>query len=727
MGKRECTAQAQEVIQQAERIAGPPGMRPEHLLLALLQRQDLPAGRLLSAHGLLAGSIRTQLVFLPKRKRHGAGRARLIQLAGRACSEAQMRITPEHLLIAVLRTKQTRTLLRQCGAEPEKILAAAVRQSRMPEQTKQETERKELRLLEQFAQDMAERAAVTDPVIGRKRELDEIINILCRKNKNNPALVGEPGVGKTAVAEELARRIAAGSVPPQIAGKHLYTLDMASLVAGTKYRGEFEERVRDLLAEIRRAGNIILFIDEMHTLIGAGSAEGAIDAANIIKPALGRGELQMIGATTRSEYRKYIEKDAALDRRFRQVSIEEPSPKEAEEILVGLRPGLELYHRVRIPDDALRAAVEYSVRYLPDRYLPDKALDLLDESAAATAMRQLFAPKALQVSRQSVAQTVALRTGIPAGRITQKEREELLHLEERLGQSVIGQDAAVAKVSAAVRRGRSGLADRRRPIAAVLLAGPTGVGKTALCKALAAEVYGREDALIRLDMSEYTEKHTVSRLLGAPPGYVGHGEGGELTEKVRTRPYSLVLLDELEKAHRDVTGILLQLLEDGRLTDAMGRTVDFRNTLVVMTTNAGSEAEGHCAMGFAGQTEESAVRKRLREHFSPELLGRMDAIAVFDRLGLPELEKIAQKVLDETVSRAAEAGVLLQTDPGAAAWIGAQCRTEGGARQIRHLVQSTVEDPLSELLLRSRETPLRASVICQDGTLRVCPGNALPV
>lgn len=599
-------------------------------------------------------------------------------------------------------------------------------QNTVPEQNTQETRKEDLKLLEQFAQDMAERAPLGDPVIGRARELEEIINILCRKNKNNPALIGAPGVGKTAIVEELSRRVAAGRVPPQLANKRLMTLNMASLVAGTKYRGEFEERVRDLLIEIRKAGNIILFVDEMHTIIGAGSAEGAIDAANIIKPALGRGELQMIGATTREEYRKYIEKDAALDRRFRQVSIEEPTPEETEEILAGLRPGLELYHRVQIPDEALRAAVEYSVRYFPERCLPDKALDLLDESAAAASMQQLTA-RPQPLSRQTVAETVALRTGIPAGSITQREKEELLQLRNRLRQRIVGQERAVELVAAAVRRGRSGLADKNRPIAAILLAGPTGVGKTALCKVLAKEVYGSETALVRLDMSEYTEKHTVSRLLGAPPGYVGHGEGGELTEKVRTKPYSLLLLDELEKAHRDVTGILLQLLEDGRLTDAMGRTVDFRNTLVVMTTNAGSTEENRCAMGFAGTTDEQLVMKRLREHFAPELLSRIDAVAVFSRLTQPQLEEIAAQELAQTKKRAEKAGILLQMDTEAAACIGAQCLSAGGARQIRHLVQSQVEDPLAELLLGSAELPVRASIVCRNGKLAVCPATALPV
>lgn len=584
-----------------------------------------------------------------------------------------------------------------------------------------------MKLLEQFAQDMTEQTAASDPVIGRTKELEEIINILCRKNKNNPALVGEPGVGKTAIVEELARRLSAGKVPPQITDKHLYALDMASLVAGTKYRGEFEERVRDLLAEIKRVGNIILFVDEMHTIIGAGSAEGAIDASNIIKPALSRGDLQMIGATTCAEYRRYIEKDAALDRRFRQVRIDEPTREQTEEILQGLRPGLELYHRVQIPDAAISAAVAYSVRYLPERCLPDKALDLLDESAAATAMRQLFAPKALQVTAEAVAETVSLRTGIPAGKITQRECRELLQLEQRLKKRIVGQDAAIAKVAAAVRRGRSGLADQNRPAAAILLAGPTGVGKTALCRALAAEVYGSERAMIRLDMSEYMEKHTVSRLLGAPPGYVGHGEGGQLTEKVRAKPYSLVLFDELEKAHADVTGILLQLLEDGRLTDATGRTVDFRNTLIVMTTNAGSDAQQTHPIGFAEQGSDTVLMKQLRTRFSPELLGRMDAIACFQRLDTAQLEAIAAQLLSQTKRRAAHAGVELHIDPAAACCISARCSGKSGARELRHIVQTAVEDPLAELLLQSDGTELTVQVICKGGTVTVCPGNALPV
>lgn len=727
MRKHSITKQTQEVLDAAEDLAGRrnSALRAEDVLLALLNRQDLPAGRVLTQNGVFAAKVCAQTECTAK---PGAEeRQRLLRAAAKACADAQTQITPDALLLAVLRTERICRLLRRSGADPDRVFTAAYRQSRMPEQKIQEMRTTEMKLLEQFAQDMTEQAAVADPVIGRARELDEIINILCRKNKNNPALVGEPGVGKTAIVEELARRISAGRVPPQISEKRLYALDMASLVAGTKYRGEFEERVRDLLTEIRKAGNIILFVDEMHTIIGAGSAEGAIDASNIIKPALGRGDLQMIGATTRSEYRKYIEKDAALDRRFRQVAIAEPTSEEAEEILRGLRPGLELYHRVQIPDDAIHAAVTYSVRYLPERCLPDKALDLLDESAAATAMRQLYAPKALQVTPQAVAETVSLRTGVPAGRITQQERRELLQLEARLKAHIIGQDAAVAKAAAAVRRGRSGLADRNRPVAAIMLAGPTGVGKTALCKALAKEVYGSEQTLIRLDMSEYMEKHTVSRLLGAPPGYVGHGEGGELTEKVRIKPYSLVLFDELEKAHKDVTGILLQLLEDGRLTDAMGRTVNFRNTLIVMTTNVGSSSQQSCAIGFGAHGDDTVLMKQLQAHFSPELLGRIDAVACFRKLGAAQLETIAAGMLSETAQRAAHAGVELCVDPAAAGCISAQCSGKSGAREIRHIVQTAVEDPLADLLLQSDTTPLRARVVCQSGTLKVCPGNALPV
>ena len=570
-----------------------------------------------------------------------------------------------------------------------------------------------LKLMEQFAREMTALPA-GDPVVGREKELSELIRILCRKNKNNPALVGEPGVGKTAIVEELARRMAAGHIPVQLRGKRLFALSMASLVAGTKYRGEFEERVRDLLAEIARAGNVILFVDEMHTLIGAGSAEGAIDAANILKPALGRGELQLIGATTCREYRKYIEPDAALERRFRVVRVEEPSREQAVQILAALRPGLEKHHHVRIHDEALSAAVELSRRYLPDRFLPDKALDLLDESAALLSFGSRHGAR---VDAQGVALAVAERTGIPVGKLGAGERTELLSLEQRLRERIFGQDAAVRAVAAAVRRGRAGLADAHRPAASILLTGPTGVGKTALCKALAELVYGSERAMVRLDMSEFMERHTVSRLLGAPPGYVGHGEGGELTEKVRKTPWCLLLLDELEKAHRDVLSILLQLMEDGALTDAAGRRVDFCSVLLVMTTNAGNAAGAKQTAGFGAQTAEQAVRSRLESYFTPEFLGRLDAVAVFSPLGEPELCRVAQRMLNSALDRAQRAGLRVRISPFAAQALGRRCvKMPEGARRVRHLVQELVEDPLAELLLRGAEA---AEIACCGDSLTV--------
>lgn len=574
-----------------------------------------------------------------------------------------------------------------------------------------------MKLIEQFTVDLGAVASGFDPVIGREKEMSELLTILCRKHKNNPALVGEPGVGKTALVCALARRMADGSVPVQLRGKRLHRLELPSLIAGTKYRGEFEERVRDLLCELRRAGDVLLFIDEMHTLIGAGSAEGAIDAANILKPLLSSGELQVLGATTCAEYSRQIERDPALARRFCVVRVEEPSREDTVAILHGLRHALEQHHHIRIADEAIAAAVDYSRRYVPDRFLPDKALDLLDESAARTVLqRGCRGP----VSAQLVAEAVSARTGIPVGVLTAPERESLRTLEARLKAQVLQQDAAVHAAAAAVLRGRLGLAEQNRPVAAILLAGPTGVGKTALCKALAQACYGSEHAMIRVDMTEFAAQHTASRLIGAPPGYIGHGEGGELTEKVRRRPYSLVLFDELEKAHPDVLGLLLQILEDGVLTDSQGRRADFRNTIVMMTTNAGAGIGPKCAAGFRPESDAGLLEQKLRQSFSPELLGRIDAIAPFAPLTLSALTQIAAHALSAAAKRAAAAGARLEIESDAAALLGRQCLGHpAGARHIRHLIQQQVEAPLSALLLRAGRLPLHVVLGAADRQLRL--------
>ncbi|MBR7010868.1 MAG: ATP-dependent Clp protease ATP-binding subunit [Oscillospiraceae bacterium] len=565
-----------------------------------------------------------------------------------------------------------------------------------------------MRLLEQFAIPM-DRRPPADPVLCREEELAELARILCRRNKNSPALVGPPGVGKTALVEELARRIARGQVPPQLAGKRIWSLNMASLVAGTKYRGEFEERVRDLLAETAQAGNVILFLDELHTLMGAGGAEGSIDAANLLKPALGRGGVQIIGATTREEYSRRVEADPALARRFRVVELAPATVAQSLEILTALAPGLERHHGVCILSQAVEAAVRLSERYLPGRFLPDKAVDLLDEAAAAVSLRGTGL-----VDRQAVALTLQRATGIPLRRLRGGDRAALRELERRLGEAVLGQPEAVRSAAAAVRRGRLGLGEPNRPAAALLFAGPTGVGKTALCKALAREVYGCEAAMLRLDMSEYAQEHTAARLLGAPPGYVGHGKGGELTERVRARPHSLILLDELEKAHPSVTALLLQILEDGRLTDGLGRTADFRNVLLVMTTNAGclgaKARPGFAAAGLTAGADaksggaapgETEARDRLRDAFSPELLGRMDAVVQFRPLTEKTLEQIAALRLREALARVEAAGLRVEPEPGFPARLAKQsARDPAGARAIRHLLQTEVLDPAAELILQ---------------------------
>ena len=743
----------------------------QHLLLVLAEDGTLP-GKMLRAAGfdpelgqkmaaVLYGSG-TPGLPLPQGM-SGKLRQILEQGAEEARHQGCREITPCHLFLAMLRQQRcsARELLILSGVDPEDLFTRTMDylqwKAQMPEKRKREGT--STKLLEQFSEDLLAKAVQMDPVIGREREIDTVIGILSRRNKNNPALVGEPGVGKTAIAEGLAQRMAAGNVPPQLKDKKLISLNMANLVAGTKYRGEFEERLRDVLAEIKRCGDVILFVDEMHTIVGAGAAEGAIDAANIFKPALGRGELQMLGATTREEYRKYIEKDPALERRFRPVTVEEPDHAAAMAILRGLKPALERHHHLRITEEALSEALRLSVRYLPDLYLPDKAIDLLDEGASHARMEELRAGKsqprleleqelrsaveqnrfekaaelrdkmqrmavrntehrrARTVTGADVAWAVSARTGIPTGRLTADERKRLLELETLLEQHVIGQDAAVRTVAETVRRGLAGLRDENRPVACMLFAGPTGVGKTELCRALAQELYGSKEAMIRLDMSEFMEKQAVSRLIGAPPGYVGYEEGGKLTEAVRRRPYCLVLMDELEKAHPDVAGILLQIMEEGCLTDSTGRRVSFRNAIVVMTTNVGGSVKGD-GLGFSPQGRDGETERSLRGAFTPEFLGRLDQTVCFRPLDDGSMERIARKYLLQLYSRAAAAGIQLRLPDELPAVLGGQSLKKGGARSLRRLVQERVEGPLADYILKSGKKPTRIQAELEDGQLQ---------
>ena len=742
-----------------------------HLLLAM-QRGEGMVSQLLALSG-----ARPELTEDMIRLLHGTGtpglplpqgltaqsRRILVQASREASMQGSRSVRPVHILLGLTRVRTCAAweLLRLGGVDTDTLFTHTIDYLRWESKPgeKRKKEAVSTKLLEQFSEDLLLKAADMEPVIGRDREIDMVIGILSRKNKNNPALIGEPGVGKTAIAEGLAQRMASGNVPPQLREKRLVSLNMANLVAGTKYRGEFEERLRDVLGEIRRSGDVILFVDEMHTIVGAGAAEGAIDAANIFKPALGRGELQMLGATTLTEYRKFIEKDPALERRFRPVTVAEPGQEATMEILRGLKPGLERHHQLRITEEALREAVRLSVRYLPDLYLPDKAIDLLDEGAARARMEQMSAGKtgparqdleqalhdAVRESRferaaelrdkmqkmvarpsegkriravtgADVAWAVSARTGIPVGKLTAGERERLLSLEEVLARRVVGQQEAVRTVAEAVRRGSSGIRDERRPVASLLFTGPTGVGKTELCRCMAEEIYGSKDAMIRLDMTEYMEKQSVSRLIGAPPGYVGYEEGGKLTEAVRRRPYCLVLLDELEKAHRDVSQILLQIMEEGELTDSTGRRVSFKNAIVVMTSNIGGETRGS-GLGFNPDSRESEVKTALRDYFSPEFLGRLDQVVCFKPLTAEAMNAIAEKYLSDLRRRTAVMGVSLQLPEDTAARLAAVCRGKGGARQLRRLVQDQVEGPLASALLAATRKPAKLKGKWENGEL----------
>ena len=719
-------------------------MGTEHLLLGILAEEDGLGAHILRRQGLDRERLRRLVVRRCGLGAPGVPGQGLTQNARaaveRAASEARTLhhycIGTEHLLLGILRLPDCggAQLLAEAGADLNEICTQIMDvfgspDSRGRAQTsavRTPVRRAETRTLDQYSRDLTALAAAggVDPVVGRTEEIRRAIQILSRRSKNNPVLVGEPGVGKTAVAEGLALLVSQGRAPRELTNKRIVSLDIPAMLAGTKYRGDFEERVKAVLKDVARAGDVILFIDELHTIVGAGSAEGAIDAANILKPALGRGEVQIIGATTPEEYRRYIEKDAALERRFQPVQIGEPDKALALEMLRSLRPALEKHHRVQFSDAAMEAACALSVRYIHDRFLPDKAIDLLDEAGAAVRVQG-----GCRVTEADVAQVLSDWTGIPVTGLSESESERLIALEARLKERIVGQDEAVAAVARAVRRGRVGLKDPNRPIGSFLFCGPSGVGKTELCRALSDAVFGDGGAIIRLDMSEYMEKHSVSRLIGSPPGYVGYEDGGQLTEQVRRRPWSVVLFDEIEKAHEDVWSLLLQILDDGRLTDATGRRVDFSNTVIVMTSNIGAKTitENRLPLGFAadagadGSAMRRAVVQELRATFRPEFLNRVDETIIFRRLEAKDLLTITHSLLEEVGRRFAALGLRLTVPEETARLLASLGHSERyGARPLRRTIQREIVDRAAQLLLEGGLSPGdRVTAVCAGTDIRL--------
>ena len=805
------TERARSAIEKAQETAAEFGhsyVGTEHLLMGILQEGDGLGAKVLRSAGLTEDFLRE---LLEKEVGRGAPAAplqgltprckRAIELsAADAARLGQSYVGTEHLLMGILRQGDSTgaRMLASTGIDLNQLYTAVLERLRGGSEDaavragagRRDRERKaETKTLDQYGRDLTALAGKgqLDPVIGREQEIQRVIQILSRRSKNNPVLIGEPGVGKTAIAEGLAQRIFAGEVPEDLRGKRLVSLDLTGMLAGTKYRGDFEERIKAVLEEVKKSSDVILFIDELHTIIGAGAAEGAIDAANIIKPALGRGEIQLIGATTLNEYRKYIEKDAALERRFQPVTVDEPTVEESIEIIKGLRDSYEAHHKLKISDEAVEAAVKLSARYIADRFLPDKAIDLMDEAASRVRMDSFTAPSGMKaiedriralaaekeeaikaqdyeqaailrdrereqkeelekererwdaergakrgtVTAEDIAAVVSGWTGVPVQSLTEDESQRLLHMEEVLHQRLVGQDEAVSAVSKAIRRGRVGLKDPKRPVGSFLFLGPTGVGKTELCKALAEAVFGDENAMIRLDMSEYMEKHTVSKLIGSPPGYVGYDEGGQLTEKVRRKPYSVVLFDEIEKADEDVFNILLQIMDDGRLTDAQGRTVDFRNTIIVMTSNLGARylTEKKTALGFSGSSESersyeetrALIMQDLKRAFRPEFLNRIDDTIVFRELTREDIRTIAANMLESVTKRLCDVGVELSvTDEALEKLCDAGYDPQYGARPLRRTIQSQVEDTAAERLLEGRiRKGDKAELVVVDGKVDV--------
>ncbi len=783
------TSKANEALNQAISSAEQLGhtyVGSEHLLLGLLKIGSGVAASVLNRNGVTAEKVEeliratigcgtpTRLspdYFTPRAKR-------VIETAMAGCSNMGKKyVGTEHLLIGILSEGDNYAIrfINEIGADTSAITSEALSASGInPEDSVGKSDKSASKsdgnvpTLSKFGRDLTAEAkkGKIDPVIGREKEIERVIQILCRRTKNNPCLIGEPGVGKTAIVEGLAQKIAEGAVPDILQNKRVFTLDLTGMVAGTKYRGDFEERIKSVIEEVTKAGDIILFIDEVHTIIGAGSAEGSTDAANILKPSLARGEFQLIGATTISEYRKNIEKDSALERRFQPVNVAEPSEEDAILILKGLKDKYEAHHKVKITDEAITAAVKLSTRYISDRFLPDKAIDLIDEAASKVRLSVCAAPPELkeleekiaaaeaekdeainsqeferaaslrdsekklkaeyekarddwkkqnshcngEVGEQDIAEIVSSWTGVPVSQLTEEESARLLRLEDELHNRIVGQDEAVTAVAKAIRRGRVGLKDPKRPIGSFIFLGPTGVGKTELCKALAQAMFGSENMMIRLDMSEYMEKHTVSKLVGSPPGYVGFEEGGQLTEKVRRNPYSVILFDEIEKAHPDVFNMLLQILEDGILTDSQGRRVDFKNTVIIMTSNVGARliTEKKVSFGFgeSGKDDNKDVKElvlnELKNTFRPEFLNRVDDIIVFSKLDKEQIAEICVKMLNNLAERLKNLNITAEFDDS----VKYALAEKGfdpvyGARPLRREIQNKIEDPLSEKILDS--------------------------
>ncbi len=792
--KYKFTNSAEIALEIANEIAAKLGhnyIGTEHLLYGLVEEANGVASKVLANQGITSAEVLKEIEdligineeasitdidaigFTPRTKR-------VIENAFMEARRLNSQyIGTEHLLVGIMREGDSVAvrIMMDLNVNPQKLYNEIVKTINETDSKEQGAKRGSNRgsfnstpTLNQYGSDLTKRATEgkLDPVIGRSTEIDRVIQILSRRTKNNPCLIGEPGVGKTAIAEGLAEKIVAGDVPETLKNKRVVSMDISSMVAGAKYRGDFEERIKKSLDEVRKAGDVILFIDEIHTIVGAGSAEGAVDAANILKPLLARGEIQVIGATTTNEYRKYIEKDAALERRFSPVTVEEPSEEDAIKILEGLRDKYEAHHNVKITDDAIKAAVDLSIRYVNDRYLPDKAIDLIDEAASKVKMQSYTKPNSIRkleeeiekvnkekeeaiatqnfekaaklrdkqrtkkekleeeqakwkdgntknvitLNKENIAEVIARWTGIPAYKITETESDKLRHLEENLHKRVIGQNEAVSAVAKAIRRGRVGLTDPNRPTGSFLFLGPTGVGKTELAKALAEAMFGNEDAMIRIDMSEFMESHSVAKLIGSPPGYVGYDEGGQLTEKVRRKPYSVILFDEMEKAHPDVMNMLLQILEDGRLTDSQGRTVNFKNTIIIMTSNVGAKLiTDKNKLGFANdksaeneKQEYENIKKEvlaeLKKQFRPEFINRIDDIIVFHKLNNEDINKIMEIMLKQVQKRLELQNYKVEIDDSAKELIAKKgVDNNYGARPLRRSIQNMLEDKIAEAIL----------------------------